>query len=55
MSVFMEKNSVGERSPHLYKAEGLQLQAGRLPFGRASPQLSNLFALQRTSSKSKDE
>jgi len=35
MSIFMEKNGVGERSPHLYKAEGLQLQAARLSLGKS--------------------
>ncbi len=55
MSIFMEKNGVGERSPHLYKAEGLQLQAARLPFGRASPRLSHLSVLQGTSSRPKEE
>jgi len=51
----MEKSIIGERSPHLYKAEGLQLQAGRLPFGRASPRLSSLFAFRGTSSRPKEE
>jgi len=37
MSVFMEKSGTGEWSPHLFKAEALQLLAGWIPFGRASP------------------
>lgn len=55
MSIFMEKSGVGERSPHLYRAEGLQLRAARLPFGRASPRLSHLPVLQGTSSRPKEE
>ena len=35
MSVFMEKNIVGERSPHLCRAEGLQLKAQSLPLGQS--------------------
>ncbi len=35
MSVFMEKSGVGEWSPHLYKAEGLQLQAAGLSLGKS--------------------
>ncbi len=35
MSVFMEKSGVGEWSPHLYKAEGLQLRTARLSLGKS--------------------
>ncbi len=55
MSVFMEKSGAGERSPHFFIAEGLQSQAARLPFGRASPKISHLFVLQGTSSRPKEE
>lgn len=55
MSVFMEKSGAGERSPHLFRAEGLQPQAERLPFGRASPRISHLSVLQGTSSRPKEE
>jgi hypothetical protein len=54
MSVFMEKSGVGERSPHFFRAEGLQLQGARLPFGRASPRISHLSVLQGTSSRPKE-
>jgi len=34
MSVFMEKSGMDKRSNHLYKVEGLQMQAGWLLFGQ---------------------
>jgi len=55
MSVFMEKSGVGERSPHFFRAEGLQLQAARLPFGRASFKISHLSVPKGTSSRPKEE
>ncbi len=35
MSVFMEKSGMDKRSSNLCKAEGLQMQAARLPFGQS--------------------
>jgi len=55
MSVFTEKSGAWEWSPTLFIAEGLQLQAARLPFGRASPRISHLSVLQGTSSRPKEE
>jgi len=52
MSVFMEKSVVGEWSPPFCKAESLQLQAGRFPFGQTNSRVSNKQAHGLTRSNS---
>ncbi len=52
MFVFMEKNGAGEWSPIFCKAESLQLQAERLPFGQNTSPVSNAQATGLTRSNS---